>query len=249
MRSPSHPGGQQRGVKGKGRAGVLGVAAQRQHVSMAVDDAGGRREQGGVAVQRRLQRARGLAGEGLQVEHAIGFGMGPDRLQLFGFLRRGRDDQLAGIPMRDAVIPAVFIERALAADAHPRHQASGGIVDAGVDHLAVARRRDRADAFRRLQNDDLATRLCQPPSDSQTDHPRADYDAINFVHSQFKSGIVGYSPGRPSPLARARGGNCISHIIALFGIALHSQPVEFLLSRFATCTPVSDALIMSGQLP
>jgi len=52
-----------------------------------------------------------------------------------------------------------------------------------VDHLAVARRRNGADTFRRLQDDHLAAGLCQPPRDGKTDHPRSDNDALNFVHS------------------------------------------------------------------
>ena len=184
------PGAQQRRMKGAGGAGFFGVAAQRQHEGVAVDNAGGRREQRGVAVQRRLQRACGLAAKGLQVEHAIGFGVRPDRLQLCGFLRRRRNDQLAAIAMRDAVIAAIAIERALAADAHPRHQASCRIIDAGVDHLAVARRGDGADALGRLQDDDLAPGLRQPPRDRKTDHARTDNDALNLVHSQFGSGLA-----------------------------------------------------------
>ena len=179
----ARPGAQQRRVEGEGRAVFLGIAAQRQHEGVAVDNAGGRREQGGVAVQRRLQLPRGIAREGLQIEHAIGFGVRPDRLQLFGFLGRSGDDQLAAIAVRNAVLPAVFIERALAADAHPRHQAAGLVIDAGVDHLAVARGRDGADAFGRLQHDHLAARLRQPPCDRKTDHPRTDNDALNLVHS------------------------------------------------------------------
>jgi hypothetical protein len=162
----------------------LGIAAQRQHEGVAVDDAGGRREQGGVAVQGRLQFPRGLAREGLQIEHAIGFGVRPDRLQLFGFLGRGGDDQLAAIAVRNAVHPAVFIERPLAADAHPRHQAAGLVIDAGVNHLAVARGRDGADAFGSLQHDHLASGLCEPPCDRKTDHARTDNDALYLVHSR-----------------------------------------------------------------
>jgi hypothetical protein len=67
------------------RARFLRVAAQRQHVGVAVDDAGGRREQGRVAVERGLQRPRRLARQQLQIVDAIGFGMPPDRLQFFGF--------------------------------------------------------------------------------------------------------------------------------------------------------------------
>src|SRR5712664_1044522 len=192
------PGVQQRRVKGTCRAGSFGVAAQRQHEGVAVDNAGGRREQGGVAVQRRLQCARGIAGEGLQIEHAVGFGVSPDRLQPQGFLRRCCDDQLAAIAMRNAVIRTVFIEGTLTADAHPRHQAAGRIIDAGVDHFAVARRGNGADTFGRFQNDHLAAGLCQPPGDGKTDHPRTDDDALNFVHSQFGSGLVFY-PTRRAP--------------------------------------------------
>src|SRR5712672_2688714 len=95
--------------------------------------------------------------------------------------------------MRNAVIPTVFIEGALAADTHPRHQAAGRIIDAGVDYLAVARRGNGSDTFRGLQDDHLAASLCQPPRDRKTDHPRTDDNALNFVHSQFGSGSVFYS--------------------------------------------------------
>jgi hypothetical protein len=58
-----------------------------------------------------------------------------------------------------------------------------------VDHLAVARRSYGADTFRRLQDDHLAACLRQAPRDGKADHPRADNDALNFVHSQFRSGF------------------------------------------------------------
>ena len=124
--------------------------------------------------------------EQLHVVDAVGFGMGADRLQLFGFLRRRRDDQLAAIAMGDAVIAAIAVERVLAADAHPRHQAAGGVIDAGVDHLAVARGGHGADALGRLQHDHFAARLRQPPRDRKPDHARSDDDAINLVHVSFK---------------------------------------------------------------
>ena len=119
---------------------------------------------------------------------AVGFGMRADRLQLFGFLRRRRDDQLAAIAMRDAVVAAIAVERVLAADAHLRHQAAGAVIDAGVDHLAVARGGHGADALGRLQHDHFAAGLGQPPRDRKPDHPRSDNDAINLVHVSFRSG-------------------------------------------------------------
>src|SRR5258707_14858900 len=114
--------------------------------------------------------------------------MSPDRLQFRGLIRRRRDDQLAAAAMRDAVVAAILIKRALAADAHPRHLAPRRIIDAGVDHLAVARRCYGADTFRRLQDDHLAACPRQAPRDGKADHPRTGNDALNLVHSQVGSG-------------------------------------------------------------
>ena len=181
------PGVQQRRMKSADRAGVLGVAAQRQHVGMAVDDAGGRRQQRRIAIQRRLQCAGLRAGKGPEIVDAIGLGMRPDRLQLLGFAGRGRDDQLAAIAVWDAVIPAILVERALAAHAHPGHQAARLVIDAGVDHLAVAGGGHRADRLGRLQQDHLPARLRQPPRHRETDHARTDNDALNLVHSRLQA--------------------------------------------------------------
>ena len=178
-------GADQRRVKREGRTGILGVAAQRQHVGMAVDDAGRRRQQRRVAFQRRLQRARLVAGQHLHVEHAIGLRMRADRGQLLGLRRRGGDDQLAAIPVRDAVLAAITVERMLAGDAHARHQAPRLVVDAGVDHFAVARRRDGADALGRFQHDHLAPGLREPPRHRKADHASPDHDALDLVHGCF----------------------------------------------------------------
>ena len=55
------------------------------------------------------------------------------------FLGIGRDDQLAAVGMRHALRGAVGVERLAPRHAEPRHEAAGRVVDAGVDHLAVAR--------------------------------------------------------------------------------------------------------------
>jgi hypothetical protein len=80
------------------------------------------------------------------------------------------------------------IERAFASNAHLRHQAAGAVVDAGVDHLAVARGGLGADAFGCLQHDHFAAGLGQPPRDRKADHPGSNDDAIYLVHVRFKSG-------------------------------------------------------------
>src|SRR5690349_25071551 len=102
--------------------------------------------------------------------------MRADRLQLFSFARSRRHDELAAMAMRNAVVAAILVERALAAYAHLRHQAAGAVIDAGMDHLAVARGGDGADAFSSLEHDDFAARLGQPPGNRKPDDPRSDDD-------------------------------------------------------------------------
>ena len=84
--------------------------------------------------------------------------------------------------MRNALFAAVSIQRLFAADAHPRHQAARPVVDAGVDHLAVARGGDGADPLGRFQHDHLAAALSQPPRHGKTDHSRTDDDALDLFH-------------------------------------------------------------------
>ena len=126
--------------------------------------------------------ARAASRQQLQIVDAIGFGMRPDRLQFFGFARCRRDDQLSAIAMGNAVARAILVKLAFTAYAHPRHQAAGLVIDAGMDHLAVPRGGDRADALSRFQHDHFATGLGEAPRDRQTDHARPNYDALNLVH-------------------------------------------------------------------
>jgi hypothetical protein len=76
-----------RAVEGEHRAARLGVALQRQHQAVAVDDAGGRRVQRRHAAQRGLHRARRGAVQQHRVVHAVGQGLRVQRLQR-GQLRR-----------------------------------------------------------------------------------------------------------------------------------------------------------------
>ena len=59
----------------------LGIAQKGQHERMAVDDAGGRRPQGGGAGKRRLELSRALGRPELQLVHAGRSGIGADRRQ------------------------------------------------------------------------------------------------------------------------------------------------------------------------
>ena len=111
--------------------------------------------------------------------------MRTDRLQLLSFRGRGGDDQFAAISVRNAVVGAVPVQELLARDAQPRHQASRFVVDAGVDHLAVARGGHGADALGLFQHDHLAPGLRKLPCHGKADHARPDNDALNPVHSRY----------------------------------------------------------------
>src|SRR5882757_7138475 len=87
-----------------------------------------------------------------------------------------------------AVLVAIAIKRLLAADAHPRHPASGRVVDTGMDHLAVARGGHGADALGLFQDDHFAPGERQSAGDRKTDHTGPDNDAIDLVHGDSNPG-------------------------------------------------------------
>lgn len=118
----------------------------------------------------------------LHVGDAVGLGMCLDGGELGHLLRPRRDDQLAAIAMRDAAAAAVVVELVLAGDAELRHQAAGGIIDAGMDHLTVARGGDGADGVGSFQHDDFAARFRQSAGDGEANDAGADDDAFNPVH-------------------------------------------------------------------
>ena len=139
--------------------------------------------------------------------------------------------------MGNAVVAAILVERALAAHAHLRHQAAGAVIDAGVDHLAVAGGGDGADALGGLEHDHFAARLGQPSCDREPDHPRSDDDAIDLVHVSFGPENLAWKS------ALATLGN------RSFRPPEQSNNPLVCLEIRRERSPVSEALIMSGQLP
>ena len=168
-----------RAVEGEHRAVALGVALQGQHVGVAVDDAGGGREQRRRAVQVGLHRDRLGGAQEAHALDAIGLGAALDLGQLLALGLVGGDDQLAAIAVRHAVLGAVGIEQAPAGDAGARHQAALGIVDAGVDDLGIARAGLGADAFGGLDDDDLTAGKGKGAGDGEADDAGADHNAVD----------------------------------------------------------------------
>ncbi len=107
-----------------------------------------------------------------QVIHAIaGRGLG-DGCKL-GLLSGMAHDQLANSLVRHAMSGAEIIEQRLAADAKPRLQRALRIIDAGMDHLAVAGAGLHADMIVLFQDDGVVPGKVQarapPPAPP---HPR-----------------------------------------------------------------------------
>ena len=115
------------------------LALQGQHVGMAVDDAGRRGQQGGDTRHLRLERARLCRGQLDQVLDAVGDRGLMDAGKLAELVGGCGDEQLRAALGRHAMALAEVVHLLLAFDAQPRAQAAGRVVNARVDHLAVAR--------------------------------------------------------------------------------------------------------------
>ena len=96
--------------------------------------------------------------------------------------RIGGDQQLAAAPMRNAVRFTVAVELLSPRHAEPRFQRAGGVVDAGMNHLAVARASARADGAGAFQNHCFQAPLTKRTTDGQADHSGADHHCVDFVH-------------------------------------------------------------------
>jgi hypothetical protein len=165
---------------------------QREHQAVRVDDAGRRRAQRGAAIERRFERAHGLAVQPFEIVDAIGRGLRLHAAQ--GLVLRGPrgDHQLAQGAMLDAVLAAIGIQGLLAGHAQPRLERAARVVEPGVDHLAVARADAGADGVRRLEHDALAPAARERARHRQADHAGADHHRIDAVHAREAS-IAGWN--------------------------------------------------------
>src|SRR5215472_600558 len=149
---------------------------------MAVDDSGGRRQQGGDAVQRRFEPLGLGAIQPLQILNTVAVRSSGDRFQTrhLGFARR--DDQFSYSGMRDAVVLTISVEAVPAGDAGAGFQAADRIVEPAMNDLAVARRSLKPDRVGTLEDEDAHIRQGEGPRHRQPDDTRPDNDALDFFH-------------------------------------------------------------------
>ena len=152
--------GHHRGAGDQRRAGPLGVAQQRQHQAVAVEDAGRFRIQPGDRPHRRFQAADFGGGERPE-RHAVGrrpLGVTGQRRQ-FRFL--AGHQHLADPAMGDTALGAVAIQQRLASHAQLGLERTRRVVEAGVDDFGVMRRGLSAELLQRFQDQHLATGVGQ----------------------------------------------------------------------------------------
>ena len=102
-----------------------------------------------------------------------------ERLDLFG---TARDHQLAEPLVRHAMLGAIGVEQARCAGEEVLLQRAFLVVEAGMDHLAVARGGVLADARLRFEHQHLATCRRQRAPHRKAHHPCADNDAVRCLH-------------------------------------------------------------------
>ena len=163
-------------------AGRLQIAPQGEHQRVAVDDAGGGRQQCAGAVERGFEGDRVGRGQPAQVGHTLGRRLRLDAPQV-RHLRLGRGhDQLAAAPMWHAVALAEVVELGTPEHAQARLQPAGRVVEAGMHDLAVARTGRGADRGFAFQHHGLEPAAGEGTADRQADHSGTDHDGIDPVH-------------------------------------------------------------------
>ena len=131
------------------------------------------------AFKLRLKRSGLVAAEQRQVIDAVGTGPRHQFDQMRALRFPGGDDQLAATAVADAAFGAVVVKQCLAPDAQRGLERAWGIVDACVNHFAVARACFGADRVGRLQHHHLPALQRQGAGDGEPDDAGADDHAFD----------------------------------------------------------------------
>jgi hypothetical protein len=98
------------------------------------------------------------------------------------------NNELSAQRIWDGTRLAVVDEQFASLNAQARHETARGIVDAGVNNLAVSGRSMHPDRNFPFQHDYLVPCARQLTSDGKTDNACSDHDAVDFGH------VDGYPP-------------------------------------------------------
>ncbi len=157
---------QGRNLRSAGQESALGLSRSQEggHEAVAVDDpcVGGQEGRPGRHVGFALTDLR-PAQEG-KAFHAVGRGPVPNPLQVRLLSRAGSHDELPDPPVGDVPVAAPGVQEAVPLHAQAAFEERPGVVDAGMEHLAVAGARFPAKGIVSLQEDQgtvlAGQRLC-----------------------------------------------------------------------------------------
>ena len=113
------------------------------------------------------------------IRHAVRLGLGFDLGEPIDFRLAPGHQKLAAPAVRNAIVSAELIEHGFAADAQASLIEVARVIDACVDHFAVARADPRTDAILALDNNDLASGPRKSSSGRETDDTGSDNEAID----------------------------------------------------------------------
>eukprot|EP00964_Phaeocystis_antarctica_P031016 scaffold17561_cov71-Phaeocystis_antarctica.AAC.1 len=174
----------------------LRVALQRQHQLVSIHNPRRGRDEAAHAAQLRLELCHLVRLEQAQrlvvTVDTIGLRALAQRLESRQLARIRGHNQLAAPAVSDPVLLAEAVQLAAPLHARARLEASGLVVDAGVDDPAVARRRDGADGARGLKDQHLPARSSERARDRETNHAGSDDNALNARHCSvnFPSAVL-----------------------------------------------------------
>jgi hypothetical protein len=158
----------------------LDLALQGQHVAVGVEDAGLGRQQAHQGAGLRLQRMHLLGRQHLQTLDAVDLGLSGHALHAGDLGLAGGHDDLAALVIGDAVRVEERVHQAPAGHAQLGFQRTGGIVEAAVDHLGIARGDALADEMLAFQHQHIVAALGQGVAAGQAHGAGADDGGIEI---------------------------------------------------------------------
>ncbi|CAH1694025.1 hypothetical protein CHELA40_50722 [Chelatococcus asaccharovorans] len=150
---------------------------------MAIDDACCRRDERSGAMEGRFELPGGGGVQDAQPFDAIGGRMRRDTGDAFALAVVSGNDQFATGPVRDATLGTISVKPPATFHAEACHQAAMGIVDARMDHLAVARGCLCADGAGGFEDEDIPPRLGEAARDGKADNAGTDNNDIDVFHA------------------------------------------------------------------
>src|SRR5262249_12406271 len=148
--------------------------------------------------------------EPLEIVDTVCVGPLPDPLDRGQIFVPTGHQELADLLMGYAVLSAVLVERAPALETEHRLQAAPGIIEPGVDHLAVARGGLGADPSLLLEDEPLASVERERTGDREAHHARPHNHALDLRLTHDTSNpkrAASWSIGCPETSRAAHSGN------------------------------------------